>query len=80
VIEQVVGALSGITKGRAPDDLLDGIRAYARLSETHLPSWLTNQLAVAVQERMRQLIGRWKATPFGSAMELPWPVGHNGAS
>jgi len=27
---------------------------------------------VAVQERMRKLMGHWKAIPFGGSMELEW--------
>jgi hypothetical protein len=30
-------------------------------------------MVVGVQEKMRQLFGRWKATAFGGLMELPWP-------
>jgi len=26
----------------------------------------------AVRERLRQLVGRWKATPYGVALELTW--------
>jgi hypothetical protein len=26
-----------------------------------------------VRERLRRLVGRWRATRFGMTMELPWP-------
>jgi hypothetical protein len=72
-IERVVGALSGVVKGRAAADILAALREYeAALGEPE-SSWLTEALIVAVQERMRRLLGRWSATPFGSSMELSWP-------
>jgi hypothetical protein len=36
------------------------------------PPWLTEQLVTAVQERMRQLMGHWRATPYGGSMVLEW--------
>lgn len=38
-----------------------------------LPSWLDDAFVLAVHERMRHLVGRWKATAYGGAMELTWP-------
>ena len=73
VIEQIVGVLSGATKGRTPEQLVTGIQSYAAALGAPLPAWLTTPFVAAVQERMRQLMGRWKATAFGGAMELRWP-------
>jgi hypothetical protein len=39
-----------------------------------LPDWLTEPFIAAVLERTRQLTGRWRATPYGGSMELPWPA------
>jgi hypothetical protein len=72
-IEQVVGALSGVVKGRAPADLVAGMRRFAEALGTRMPDWLSEDLVVAVQERMRQLVGRWRATAHGTTMELDWP-------
>jgi hypothetical protein len=72
-IEQVVGALSGVTKGRAPEDLVAGIRRYATSLGTTMPGWLTVPFLEAVTERMRRLTGHWRATPHGGAMTLLWP-------
>lgn len=72
-IEQVVGALSSVLKGRAPDELVAGLRDAAAGAGTPFPAWLTTGFVSNVQERMRQLTGRWKSTAFGSVMELPWP-------
>jgi hypothetical protein len=27
-----------------------------------------------IECRMRRLLGRWKATPYGDSMELSWPA------
>jgi hypothetical protein len=72
-IEQVVGALSGVVKGRAPAELVAGMRRFAASLGTTMPAWLTEDLVVAVQERMRRLAGRWRATSYGAPMELDWP-------
>jgi hypothetical protein len=72
-IERVVGALSGVVKGRAAADVVAALREYeAALGEPD-SSWLTEALIFAVQERMERLLGHWRATPFGSTMELRWP-------
>ncbi len=71
-IEQVVGALSGTVKGRSAADLVAGMRRFAESLETAMPEWLTEELVRGVEERMRQLLGRWRATPFGAVMELGW--------
>jgi hypothetical protein len=42
------------------------------------PSWFTVELVAAVRERLRRLLGRWKATPYGAAMELVWTRGGEG--
>jgi hypothetical protein len=73
-IEQVVGVLSGLTKGRNSAELVSGMRRYAENLGTSLPDWVSVELVDAVQERMRRLIGHWKATPYGGTMELQWEL------
>jgi hypothetical protein len=73
VIEKVVGALSGVIKGQTPEQLVAGLRSYSESHGETAPPWLTVAFVIAVRERMRQLLGRWKATPFGGTMELAWP-------
>lgn len=36
------------------------------------PAWFTVELVTAVRERLRQLLGHWRATPFGQTLELEW--------
>jgi len=73
VIEQVVGVLSGLLKGRPPPELVAGFQRYADALGHTPPPWLTIPCVEAVQARMRRLLGHWRATPFGHTMELRWP-------
>lgn len=77
ITERVVGALQGALKG---DDF--NAEAFAAAMADYLdlygerpPRWLTPDFLARVRERMRQLTGRWKATPFGETMELVFPLG-----
>lgn len=69
--ERVVGAFTGVAKGTAtPEQVLAGIRNLLDAWEEPMPKWLTLEFAEQVAERLRQLQGEWKATPFGETMEL----------
>jgi hypothetical protein len=72
-IEQVVGALTPSVKGMSAAEVVAGMNRFASSLGATLPPWLTERFVLAVQERMRRLVGRWKATPRGSALELSWP-------
>jgi hypothetical protein len=72
-IEQVVGALMPSAKGRSATEVVAGMNKFASSLGTTMPSWLTERFVLTVQERMRQLVGRWKATPRGSVLDLTWP-------
>lgn len=74
LIEQIVGMLSGSVKGLTPDQMMAVFERFTAASERELPPWLTADFVERVQERMRQLRGRFHATAFGSYMELDWPV------
>jgi hypothetical protein len=71
-IEQLVGALHGATKGRSPEELVSGMRRFAEALDSSLPDWLTEPFVARVQERLRQLRGRWNATAWGARMDLDW--------
>jgi hypothetical protein len=73
LIEQIVGALSGVTKGVSADVVFASFRDSATSAGMVIPAWLTSEFVAAVQERMRRLLGHWKATPYGEVMDLPWP-------
>lgn len=72
ITERVVGALTGaLQQGDLDADAFAAqVCEYLDLYEERAPRWFTPAFTGAVRERMRQLTGRWKATPFGEAMEL----------
>lgn len=72
-VERFVGALSGAVKEVPAAELVAGIRRYAAAMDTEVPHWLTEPVVVDAQERLRRLVGAWRATPAGAAMELDWP-------
>jgi len=79
-IEQVVGALSASVKGRSAAGVVAGMRRFADSLDATMPEWLTEAFVQGVQERMRRLMGRWKATPYGASMELEWATSPNSVS
>lgn len=50
-----------------------GPDAYLELLGAYSPTSANRDLAARVHERVRQLRGHWKATPYGGEMELVWP-------
>jgi hypothetical protein len=46
--------------------------AYLTLLRKILPGSASDDLAERVHERVRQLRGHWRATPYGGTMELVW--------
>lgn len=77
ITERVVGALQGALKEGAFDAeaVTVAMADYFELYDERPPRWLTPEFVTRVRERLRQLNGRWKATPFGEAMELAFPLG-----
>ena len=72
ITEIVVGVLQGTLDRDELDAtaFLAQLAEYLELMDYRPPRWLTPAFVAAVRERMRQLTGRWKATPFGQTMEL----------
>ena len=72
ITERIVGALQGaLTQGDFDEAAFQSeVADYLSLFDEPPPRWFTPALVAAVRERMRQLEGRWKATPFGETMEL----------
>lgn len=74
-IESVVGPLQGATKGEVDADAFVARFVSVQASiGAQAPAWLTADLIRRALERLRQLQGRWRATPFGQAMELRFEV------
>ena len=76
ISERVVGALTGALARETLDDaaFIRQVTEFLEVYDEGSPRWLTPTFVVAVRERMRELEGRWKATPFGEAMELAFPL------
>jgi hypothetical protein len=72
-VERFVGALSGATKGVPAAKLVAAVARYAAGTNDPVPRWLTEAVVVEAQERLRGLVGAWRATPPGAAVELDWP-------
>ena len=72
ITERVVGALTGALKDEELDDaaFVAEVADFLDVYDERAPRWLTPAFIGAVRERMRQLLGRWKATPFGETLEL----------
>jgi hypothetical protein len=78
ITERVVGALTGALKTEDLDaeTFAEQARDYFDLYDERAPRWFTTAFVVNVRERMRDLEGRWRATPFGETMELRFPLAH----
>jgi hypothetical protein len=73
-VERAVAVLQGGIKAKEdPAAEWERIVAMSRIQGAEPASWFTRELVGRVHEHMRQLLGRWNATPFGASMELTWP-------
>ncbi len=76
-IERAVAVLQRMAKGdQDPRALHARLVSLLAVQETALPSWLTLDLVIRAHERLRALVGQWKATPYGRTLELAWPAGN----
>ena len=76
ITERIVGARTGALKSDMDaETFVERMREYAQDLGERPPRWLTPAFVTAVRERMRQIEGQWKATPFGQTMELEFPLG-----
>jgi hypothetical protein len=73
--ERIVGPLTSVVQGKAdPASFRAGLaNMYEALGEP-VPAFVTEAFVTAVAARCRALLGQWKATPFGAAMELKFQI------
>jgi hypothetical protein len=72
-VERVAAVLQGGVKVKEDPAAVHGrIVGMLRIQDAEPPPWFTRHFVVRVHERMRQLLGRWNATPSGGSMELTW--------
>ncbi len=50
----------------------DGIDAYQAILDNIQPSLSSRELAESIHERVRQLLGKWRATAYGKTMCIEW--------
>ncbi len=75
-VERAVAVLQQLAKRDLdPARLHERVVAGLAIQGAAPPEWFTAALVAAVRERLRQLLGRWRATPYGGAMELVWTRG-----
>lgn len=73
--EKIVGPLSSLIKdGVTAQDFLSGMQNMLDAYGQEKPDWLTLEFIGNVKERMRKLLGEWKALPFGKTMELIFEI------
>ena len=69
--EQVTGPLQGAWRRPFdPEQFVATLRAYLESCGSTCPEWLETATIQRTADRLRQLEGRWRATPFAEAMEL----------
>jgi hypothetical protein len=79
-VERVVGPLQGAWRaGFDAAAFVARYREWLAQCEQPWPAWLTAELLERFAERLRALEGRWRATPFGTTMELLFPAGRERA-
>ena len=73
-IERTVAVLQRLAKSdEDPIALHEQITSMLDLQNESPPRWFTPELATEVRQRLRSLVGRWRATPYGKTMALEWP-------
>ena len=74
-VERVVVVFQSLAKTEAEPG-----QAWWRLVGTFsamdeaFPEWIDPAVATGIERRLRALLGQWRATPFGQAMELRFPT------
>jgi hypothetical protein len=76
VTERVVGALAEAMRDADLDAgaVVEQARSDFELYGERAPRWLTGEFVATARARMRELEGRWAATPVGETMELRFPL------
>lgn len=67
IAESLAGPMQGLVRD------CKGINAYKAVLDRMQPALSSSELAERIHERVRVLLGRWRATPRGSEMVVQWP-------
>jgi len=72
-VERTVAVLQGLAKlDQDPSELRARVAESLALQGESPPPWFTDAFVAAVRARLRELSGRWRATPFGGSLEVTW--------
>lgn len=71
LVEGIVGVMSGVVQ-MPLDQALAKLRWFSESQGQKLPEWCTESFVAEVSERMRRLLGQWKATAYCKSMEIAW--------
>ncbi len=70
-IEQAVGALHNLAKGKADARaVLNGLKHLRQAQGLDMPQWLNEQVIRQAQEHLRRLQGHWQALKPGEHLEM----------
>lgn len=73
--EVIVGIMTGAVQDNAnPQEALAAAGNLFGAYGLPVPSYLTEAFILRVKERLRELLGHWRGTPFGQAMELEFSM------
>jgi hypothetical protein len=70
-IEQIIAVMTGLYELPA-GEAAEKLRWYSETQSESPPQWCNDTFLNEVRERMRRLLGGWKATAFGKTMEVRW--------
>lgn len=76
IVEGTVGVMTGYLKQDLREE--EAVARFRRSQEElgrEAPEWFTERFVTEVRERIRQLHGHWKATPYGQSMQITWAEG-----
>ena len=69
--EAIVGCFTTVAHGRSePATALAVLAHLFEAQERPLPEFLTPAFGDALRDRIRRLVGEWRAVPYGGTMEL----------
>ncbi|WP_132322837.1 hypothetical protein [Pseudobacteriovorax antillogorgiicola] len=71
-IEKAVAIFQGLPKGRSAESI---VLAYHQQRENFVwaeSRWFERAFVDRIDQRLKRLVGQWKATAYGSSMELFW--------
>jgi hypothetical protein len=71
LVERIVGVMSSVV-GMPVDQAFAKLVWFSESQGQEPPDWCTRSFVAEVCELMRQLQGRWKATPYGESMAIGW--------